>query len=388
MATLLLIIIYLAFISLGLPDSLLGTAWPVMHLEFGVSLDKAGLVYPTITVGTIISSFLSGKVVARFGVGKVTMVSTLMTAIAIFGFYLSPGFIWLFIFAIPLGLGAGSVDAALNNYVALHYRAAHMSWLHCFWGVGATASPIIMGEMITKFDSWRSGYFIVGILQFSLAIILLVSLPLWKKVAKNDKKVALEETPKKKEAKSPLKIKGVKYALGTFFFYCGVEAMVGLWGSSYLVEIKDIQPGLAATWISLYYGGITLGRFLSGFVTFKLSNKMMIRLGQIISGTGVALLLLPLPASVSLVGLILIGLGFAPIFPSMIHETPTSFGAKNSQSIIGYQIAFAYIGTTLLPPIFGFMASIITIGLFPIVAVVIILAMMTCTERMNVLLSK
>ena len=387
MITLILIIIYLAFISLGLPDSLLGSAWPIMQTDLSVSFSSAGIISMIISGGTIISSLFSGRIINRFGTGKVTFVSVLMTAVALFGFSISPSFIWLCIMAIPLGLGAGSVDAALNNFVALHYKAMHMSWLHCFWGVGATSGPIIMSFFLAKSSGWQNGYLTIAIIQFSLVFLLFITLPMWKKLENKDEKAADEEGGSTEKIK-PFKIPGVKLALVSFVCYCSVEATAGLWGSSYLVNFKGLSPESAARGVSLFYGGITLGRLLAGFLTMKFNNTKLIRIGQVICIIGVTSLLLPLPTYFSLIGLILIGLGCAPIYPSMLHETPNRFGKKESQSIMGLQMAFAYIGSTFMPPIVGFIASKTTIGILPYFLLVLILIMLVGSEKINRFINK
>ncbi|MCM3238699.1 MFS transporter [Heyndrickxia oleronia] len=394
MATFLLVIIYLAFISLGLPDSLLGVAWPVMQSDFDAPLDTAGFLFMTIAGGTIISSLVSGKILKRFGTGKVTLISCLLTACALLGFYFSPSIIWLFICAIPLGLGAGAVDAGLNNFVAIHYKAHHMSWLHCFWGVGATMGPLIIAQFISGQNSWRNGYFAISGIQFALVAILFLSLPLWNKVIKNrtitlkkdsDGDKYFEEDTKNLK---PLQIKGVKLALISFLFYCAVESTVGLWGSSFLVNVKHLPAAVAAQWVSLYYGGITVGRFITGFITFKMNNATLIRLGQIIALIGAILLSLPFPSIFALIGMILVGLGLAPIFPCMLHETPTRFGKKQSQIIMGYQMAVAYTGSTFMPPLLGFLASHSTIGIFPFCILFFVIAMLLSSEKLNTYLKK
>jgi fucose permease len=396
MTTFLLVIIYLAFISLGLPDSLLGVAWPVMQSDYGAPLETAGFLFMTIAGGTIISSLASGKVLKKFGTGKVTFVSVLMTAGALLGFHFAPSVVWLFICAIPLGLGAGAVDAGLNDYVATHYKAHHMSWLHCFWGVGATFGPIIMAQFISGQNSWRDGYFVISGIQFALVIILFLTLPLWNKVTKNSNITLNDDTEEAKgviyddNAKDvkPLQIKGVKLAMASFLFYCGVESTVGLWGSSFLVNVREIPVSVAAGWVSFYYAGITIGRFITGFITFKISNLILIRTGQIVALAGAILLFLPLPSTFSLVGFIMIGLGLAPIFPCMLHETPTRFGKKHSQTIMGYQMAVAYTGSTFIPPLLGFIASHSTIGIFPICIVIFVAALLLSSEKLNSLLKK
>ncbi|MGI8349520.1 MFS transporter [Niallia circulans] len=396
MATFFLVIIYLAFISLGLPDSLLGVSWSLMQVEFKAPLETAGVLFMTIAGGTIISSFISGTVLKKFGTGMVTFVSCFMTAGALLGFHFAPSIVWLFIFAIPLGLGAGAVDTGLNNYVASHYKAHHMSWLHCFWGVGATLGPIIVAQFISRDNSWRSGYFAIASIQFILVVILLFTLPLWKKIEKVPKQVhenKIEESTSTLdeaylENQKPWQIRGVKLALLAFLFYCGAEAAVGLWGSSFLVNVKNLSIDVAAKWVSVFYAGITIGRFITGFITLKMSNQRLIRWGQIIALVGAILLFLPFPVLFSLAGFIMIGLGLAPIFPCMLHETPLRFGQKHSQTIMGYQMAIAYTGSTFLPPILGYAAAKSTIGIFPFVIAGFIAIMLWGSERLNGVLHK
>lgn len=394
-ATIFLVIIYMAFISLGLPDSMLGVAWPVMQSDFGQPLEIAGLLFMVIAGGTIISSLASGPVIKRMGTGNVTLISVFMTAIALLGFSFSPSLIWLFICAVPLGLGAGAVDAGLNNYVATHYKAHHMSWLHCFWGVGASLGPIIMSQFITTQNSWRHGYVAIAVIQFALVLLLFFTLPLWKRVAlrshgdfseeQDNKRIVSPDETTLKNVK-PLQIKGVKFALVSFLFYSAVEATIGLWGSSFLVNVKGISVAVAAQWVSLYYAGITVGRLITGFITLKVSNRILIRTGQIIALIGATFLLMPLPTNFSLVGFILIGLGLAPIFPCMLHETPARFGKEHSQSIMGYQMAIAYTGSTFLPPILGMIVSYSTMEIFPFFIVVYIITMLLGSEKVNALM--
>ncbi|MEH7082524.1 MFS transporter [Neobacillus drentensis] len=396
MATFFLVIIYMAFISLGLPDSLLGVSWSLMQTEFGAPLEAAGMLFMTIAGGTIISSFASGVVLKRFGTGMVTFFSCLMTAGALFGFYFAPSLVWLFICAIPLGLGAGAVDSGLNNYVASHYKAHHMSWLHCFWGVGATLGPVIMAQFISGQHSWRNGYLTIAGLQFVLVIILFFTLPLWKKVGGNSN-VNTTNEPENIDSvlsgadfanQKTMQIRGVKLALISFLFYCGAESTMGLWGSSFLVNVKDLSVDAAAKWVSLYYAGITFGRFITGFITLKIGNRTLIRMGQGIALVGAALLFLPLPSTFSLIGFIMIGLGLAPIFPCMLHETPTRFGQAHSQTIMGYQMAVAYTGSTFLPPLLGFIAAHSTIGIFPFVIAGFIALMLLGSEKLNAILNR
>lgn len=388
MTLLLLLVIYLAFISLGLPDSILGAAWPVMHQDLEVPLETAGLLFMTIAGGTIVSSLVSGRLMNVFGTGKITLFSGLLTASALLGFYAAPSMLWLVVSAVLLGLGGGTVDAALNHYVATHYKAHHMSWLHSFWGVGATFGPIIMAQFLSGQGGWRNGYLTIAGIQFLLAAILFISLPLWNRVSQKNS-IGLHETPPERSKQvKPLQTKGVKLSLFAFLFYCGVEATVGLWGSSFLVNVKELPAATAARWVSFYWGGLTVGRFLTGFVTFRMSNLLLIRSGQIIALTGAALLLLPLPSVFSLAGFIMVGFGLAPIFPCMLQETPARFGKTNSQTIMGYQMAVAYTGSTFVPPLLGYMASIASIGIFPFFIVFYIVVMLLSTEQLNVLLRK
>ncbi|TWT00536.1 sugar MFS transporter [Planomicrobium sp. CPCC 101079] len=388
MSAFFLVLIYLAFISLGLPDSILGVTWPVMQSDFGAPIETAGLLFMMIAGGTIVSSLASGIILKRFGTGKVTFVSSFMTAAALLGFYFSPSLFWLFLCAIPLGLGAGAIDAGLNHYVAAHYKAHHMSWLHCFWGVGATLGPVVMASFISGNNSWRNGYLAIAGIQFVLVVILFLALPLWDKVAASPLAAEKEEKGIEFESIKPFQIKGVKLTLVAFLFYCGAESGIGLWGSSFLINVKDLSVETAAKWISLYFGGITIGRFVTGFLSLKASNRVLIRTGQSTALAGALLLLFPLPASFSLIGFVLIGLGLAPIFPSMLHETPAHFGKAHSQSIMGYQMAAAYTGSSLLPPLLGFLASQSTIAIFPFVVAFFILAMLLSSEMLNTFLRK
>ncbi|MGF7047340.1 fucose permease [Paenibacillus sp. DS2015] len=393
MATWFIIIIYLSFISLGIPDSLLGAAWPVMHPEIGASFESAGLVTMIVSAGTILSSLFSGTIIEKFGTGKVTLISCFLTAGALLGFSASPSLLWLMILAVPLGLGAGAVDSGLNNYVATHYKAHHMSWLHCFWGVGATMGPMIMSYSIATQNSWREGYLQVAMIQFGLVIILFVTLPLWKRVAAQQQSTIIpvetgshpNELREGNELKQthPIRIRGVKFSLIAFLFYCGVESTVGLWGASYLVGARNVSAQTAAGWISLYYGGITVGRLIAGFVTLKINNRVLILLGQLTALVGGLILFIPLPDAFTLMGFILIGLGLAPIFPGLLHETPTRFGKENSAKLMGYQMAVAYTGSTLLPPIFGLIASRTSISLFPVAVLAFIIFMLFSSERLN-----
>lgn len=365
MLHLLLAVIYLSFISLGLPDSLLGSAWPSMYDQFHVPVSYAGIISMIIAIGTIISSLESDRLTRRLGPGKVTAISVGMTAFALFGFSISSSFWMLCLWAVPYGLGAGSVDAALNNYVALHFASRHMSWLHCMWGVGASLGPYIMGYALTGGNHWNMGYRYIALLQMILTVILLISLPLWKtkrmQGSGNDNMTGPLLT-----LKQVFQIPGTKSIMITFFCYCALEQTAGLWASSYLVLQKGIPSETAASFASLFFIGITVGRAFSGFLTMKLNDQQMIHLGQGIVCIGIASFLLPFGEYAALAGLILIGLGCAPIYPCIIHSTPELFGTDKSQSIIGVQMAFAYIGTCFMPPLFGLIAAHITISLFPV----------------------
>lgn len=362
--TVLLVIIYLAFISLGLPDSLLGSAWPAMYETFGVSISSAGIISMIVAGGTIVSSLLSDRLIRRLGTSYVTLISVSMTAVALLGISLSGNFVSVCLWAVPLGLGAGSVDAALNNFVALHYKAAHMNWLHSFWGIGTIIGPLIISSALMHSGTWNSAYRLISILQFALVAILICSLPLWKK-AKNPASAQPSEQRVPLGISGAVKLPKAKPTLIAFFCYCAIEQTVMLWGSSYLVVVRGIAEEIAAGYISLFFIGITAGRILSGFLSIKLSQKRLIWLGQVLIGLGVFTLFLPLPASFALVGLLLIGLGCAPIFPSLLHETPNTFGKSRSQSLMGIQMASAYLGTTFMPPLFGLLAGALGYRLFP-----------------------
>lgn len=379
----LLMIIYLAFISLGLPDALLGVAWPLVRAEWVMGLDAAGVISIVVTVGTISSSLLSGKLIKRFGEGKITLMSGLLTGVALLGYSLAPSFMWFIILALPLGFGAGSVDTALNHFVATHFKAHHMNWLHSFWGVGATAGPLLMGSIIASTGSWRDGYLFVALIQLFLAAIIFLSLPLWKKHAAEQDEEQVEASELEKEGMAVSKHlifrPGVIFALLIFMVYCAGEYAMGLWGASYLIQKRELTLNVAASWVALYYGGITVGRILAGFISFKLDNKQLITLGVSIALIGSVLLVANLSDVLSMMAFILIGLGFAPIFPSMVHETPKRFGNKIAQSVIGYQMASAYIGIAVFPPLLGVIMQRNDIGLYPIfiLSCVILLGILT-----------
>lgn len=380
MFSLLLALIYVSFISLGLPDSLLGSAWPQMQESLGVSLSLGGVISFLITASTILSSLVSHQVIQRFGTGAVTMCSVALTALALLGFSLSNSFFALCLWAIPYGLGAGSVDAALNNFVALHCKAKHMSWLHCFWGIGATGGPYIMGLCLSRGMGWQAGYRTISFLQMALTLILLLSLPLWKK---QELPLSGGETvrPQTPQWGKLLKRPGVKAALTAFFFYSALELTTGLWGSSYMVAVRGISAETAAKWISLFYLGITAGRFFSGFLTLRFSDDAMVRLGECTAIVGILLILLPLHNLFLCLGLILTGLGCAPIYPSLLHATPQRFGKSLSQSLMGTQMAISYLGSTTMPPVSGFLSEKISMGLYPVLLLVFALMLTILTEK-------
>jgi fucose permease len=385
MATLLLIIIYIAFISLGLPDSMFGAAWPSIRMDLSMPLSGAGLVSFIVAGGTIVSSLLSGKLIKKLGTGKLTLISVFMTAMPLLGFAFSHNYLTLCLLGIPLGLGAGAVDAGLNNFVALHFSARHMSWLHCFWGVGATAGPVIMSAAISRSGKWQNGYLIVAIIQISLVIILLLSQPIWNKFKESQAEAA---EVKEAEDGNVLKLPGIFPAMIGFFCYCALESTTGLWGASYLVQSKGISAGIAAGWVSMFFLGITVGRFINGLFTLKFSNPVLIRAGQVIIGLGTLVLLLFQHSYFNLVGLVLIGMGCAPIYPSMLHETPERFGKNNSSSLMGLQMAFAYVGATVIPPVLGLIMGKAGMQLYPLFILILLVIMVVGSERVNRIVKK
>lgn len=376
MYSLLLAIIYISFIGLGLPDSLLGSAWPVMHQDINAPVHLAGVISMTICLCTVLSSLMSDKLTSGFGAGKVTAVSTVITALALFGFSLATEFWILVLIAVPYGLGAGAVDSALNNYVALHYKSKHMSWLHCFWGLGASISPFVMGYALTGLNSWSAGYQIVCVLQICISVVLFVSLPMWKnKTEDNETKVNSSLS-----LKQVVKIKGAKACFLAFFCYCGFENTTMLWASSYMVMTKNVTPEIASSFASLFFIGITAGRAVNGFLTIKLSDKTLIRIGEGFVLLGTLLIALPTDFLFTVIGFVTIGLGCAPIYPCIIHMTPTLFGKDKSQAMIGMQMACAYTGSCLLPPLFGLIANATTFYAMPVFIAVFALALVILHE--------
>lgn len=381
MTHILLAIIYISFISLGLPDALLGAAWPVMHQDLGVAVSLAGGISLTVAAGTVVSSLMSDRLTHWLGAGKVTAISVGMTALALFGFSISTEYWHLLIWAIPYGLGAGSVDASLNNYVALHYSSRVMSWLHCMWGIGASAGPYILGMALTGGMTWNTGYRLIGLFQILLTAVLFLSLPLWK--PRKEVLDASGKTAKPLTMKQILAIPGAKEILLAFFCYCAVEQTAILWASSYFVMHNGVSEELAASFGSLFLVGLTVGRAISGFLTAKLNDTNMIRLGQGIVVLGILVMLLPMGNAAAIIGLLLIGLGCAPIYPCVIHSTPDHFGEENSQAIIGVQMAAAYTGICLMPPLFGILANYISVALLPLYLASITILMIVMCERLN-----
>ncbi len=390
--TFLLAITYLAFISLGLPDAMLGSAWPSMHGQLHVPVSYAGMVSMIISIGTVVSSLLSDRLTRKWGTGLVTAVSVGLTAAALLGFSVAPSFWALCLLAIPYGLGAGAVDAALNNYAAIHFKASHMSWLHCCWGLGASLGPYIMGACLTGGLTWNSGYWIVGFLQIALTAFLFASLSAWKeknREAGKDTEGKLEAEAAETTAGPALSIKqllgisGVKAEMTAFFFYCALEQTAGLWGASYMVMARGMSEETAAKWAALFYLGITAGRFASGFLAIKLNDKAMVRLGQMVGFTGILLVAAPFGTLSMCLGLIIVGLGCAPVYPSLMHQTPKNFGEDLSQAIVGLQMAFAYLGITLMPPLFGLIAQNVSIRWYPFYLLILLAAMAISSEELN-----
>ncbi len=393
MVHLLLIVIYIAFIGLGLPDSLLGSAWPSMYPDLGVPVSYAGIISMTIAIGTIVSSLMTDRLTKRFDTGMITAISVAMTAVAILGFSLSTSFWMLWLWAIPYGLGAGSVDAALNNYVAVHYPSRHMSWLHCMWGIGTIIGPNIISCILTGGGTWNEAYRYMFFIQIALTAVLVISLPLWKKNGSSDPAVLkrtltkslIKENRKKEKSntlsfRKILSIPGAKAVMVTFFCYCALEQTTALWASSYMVLHNGISAETAASYVSMFYIGITIGRAVNGFLTYRFTDTQMIRAGQVLAALGIIALLLPFGSWTALVGLILIGLGCAPIYPCLIHSTPDHFGEENSQALMGVEMASAYVGTCLMPPLYGLISENISASLLPLYLTLILVLMIVMHE--------
>lgn len=412
MATILLFVIFLAFICLGMPVVLLGAAWPVMQPEYGLALDAVSLISIVISASTVLASLVAGRILRHIRSGIITLISCLLIAGSLIGFTRAPSFGWLIGLAIPLGLGSGLIDVVLNHFVAAHYQARHMNWLHSSWGLGATIGPIIIAGFMTGAQGWRGGYQAVAVIIGGLALLVAISQPIWRRMEEGRMIAApgpvLSTAPDSarpaaapaaaQPAEPPPSASSAKSAVATsvfrsqvfwlsllaFFFYTAVEATMVLWSSSYLVQIHGLTAARAARWASAYLAGVTIGRLLSGFVSYRINNKLMIRVGQILTVLGGLLLIIPGKAGLALAGLAIIGLGCAPIFPSLIHETPKRFGQENAKSVIGYQMALAYVGYTFIPPLVGWAATRWTLGLMPAIVLIFSVVMLAVTERLNV----
>lgn len=370
-STALLMMIYLSFISLGLPDSMLGSAWPAMNVSLNAPLWGAGLVQMLISFCTIISSLNSAKLIRRFGTGKLTAISVATTALALLGFSLAKNYAFLLLMAVPLGLGAGAVDAGLNNYVALHCEAKHMSWLHCFWGVGTIIGPMILSAVLHVGGSWATGYRAVGLIQCAVSALLFATLGMWKRGNIQQE----EYGAKALSVWEVLSLPGAKAGMVTFLCYCAVESTLGLWGATYISQVRGVDEATAASFGAMFYIGITVGRAISGFMAMKLLPKQMVRVGQAMLALGCIFMMIPAGSTLSGIGLVVCGLGCAPIYPNIIQDTPVNYGTENSQAAIGVQMAFAYVGSTFLPSIFGALAGVGGYGLLPYFAISICVLM-------------
>lgn len=375
----LLIVIYIVFISLGLPDSLFGVSWPVVHLDFGVQESFASVYTIIIAVCTGGVSFVAGKLIRRFGTGRVTFYSTLLTVVAMVGISFAPNLLVMMLFAVIMGYGAGAIDTGLNNYVSLHYEARHMNWLHCFWGVGVTTSPMIMSLFLGgENGSWRSGYRVVAMLQFAIAMIVLATLNKWKGESEDSGNGEETRQIPDKTFGQLVRMKGVGTSILSLGFYCGGEFLLGTWGATYAVNVFGLSPDVAAKWVSLYYGGIMLGRIVSGFVSMKVSDNRLIKGGMMIAAAGMVVLALPI-GSLSLAGLLLIGFGYGPVFPSVLHSVPARFGMDYSADITGYHMGGAYAIGFALQLVFGFLASATTFTITPFVLLVLCAGVLLAT---------
>lgn len=386
MATILLIIIYIAAVSLGLPDSLLGAGWPAMCGELEGTISWAGMISVVISAGTIVSSLYSYRLIHKFGIGKVTVASVAITALALMGFSMSRDFIHLCLWAVPYGLGAGCVDVALNDYVALHYKSRHMNWLHCLWGVGAAIGPLIMGSCLIGGLKWTAGYQISGILQILLTTVLFCVLSFWEKT--DLRMVTRSRRERFLTLKEVVHLPGAKGVMLAFFCYSALESTAGLWAGAYMVFFKGVNAGTAASWTALFYLGMVSGRFLIGFISDYVGDKNMIRIGQLIAAAGIGCLILPTGTQLLQIGMILLGFGLAPIYPSLLHATPKQFGEEKTQIMMGVQMAFAYAGSILMPPLLGWIAEAATIRSYPVYLLGLLVTMFFMVENVNVLMRR
>ncbi|NLC33160.1 MAG: MFS transporter [Clostridiales bacterium] len=377
-----LALIYLIYISIGLPDAVLGASWPLMHAAIGVPMSSAGFISLVTSCGTIFASLFSHRAIHRFGTGKVVALSILFMAIALLGTALSPSLIWLLVFALPLGLGVGAVDSGLNVYVAQHYQARHMNWLHCFWGLGAMTGPLLVSFFSAGGYGWQRSYFTFSLLQFGLTGLVIMALPGWKR-HQNSEKIAQHQQPDTQPGRGMMSLfsgKAARLATLTFFIYTAIESNMMLWGASYLVQVKLASPQTAAAWISLLFLGITAGRLLSGFVSIRLRNEVLIRSASILVIIGFVLLLISADSWLTISALTLIGFGFAPIFPSMMHETSSNFKMGEVQAAIGLQMAFAYVGNTVMPPLLGYLYTGISFVWMPLILLFLSMVLYACTS--------
>lgn len=367
MATILLIVIYIAFMGMGVPDSLFGAAWPAIYKELGIPVGWASYITVIIAIGTVISSLNAAKVVYRFGTAKVTLISTAMTAVSILGFSFSHHFIWLCLFSIPIGFGAGAVDAALNNYVALHYKASHMNFMQCFYGIGVSVSPFLMSLALSKASDWNQGYRMAFWLQAGITMVVLLSLPLWKKVKRDDKDGTESNTENQKPLpiKELVKDKNIRMACVMCFATCGLEFICAGWGSTFLVEAKHVTVDMGARLIIFYYVGVTVGRFLAGLIADKIKSWNVIKIAEVITLAGILLLFVPGKIVYSVIGLFLLGFN-AILAPNILYLAPESFGAEISQSVTGIEMAAMYVGVLGLPALFGLLTKVLPITAYPV----------------------
>lgn len=378
--TILLIVIYIAFIGLGIPDSLFGTAWPAIYMELGLPFSFGSVVTVLISAGTVLSSLLSPLLIRRFSTGRLTAFSTALTAASLIGFSFSDSLIFFCLLALPLGIGAGAVDTALNNYISLHYSASHMSFLHCFYGIGVSLSPYLMSLIISSPSGWRGGYQAAFMIQIFITLLLFAALPLWKK-ADSVHPHPSEENVDSLSLRRILNIPGVISICCVFITSCGIEYTCGSWGSTFLVEYRNLPFDTAARIIMFYYIGMTLGRFISGLLSCVLHSWQIIRIGQCLLGISILFLIIPAPPFFAAVGLFLIGLGNGPLFPNLNYLTPQNFGADVSPSVMGIQMAASYIGIMLVPALFGFLGQALSPGIFPFYLLLFYIGMIVFTKK-------
>lgn len=379
MATILIIIIYIAFVSLGLPDALVGAVWPAAHADFGMPLTSAGIVSFITVCGTVLSSLLSARIIKRLGTGRVAALSAMLTGGVIIVMSVTHRFLFLCLLAVPLGFGAGSVDTALNSFVALHYKASHMSFLHAAWGLGATVGPLLLAQSLSA-GGWRGGYRLIGSMQLGFSLLLVCSLPLWKRFAKAD---AASSVPIETSYRKALRLPMAAPVLVSLFCYCAAEIAAGLWAASFFVSCVGLSAAQGARAASLFYLGMLGGRLVSGFIALRVSARRLISIGQLTALCGAALMLVRVSPYCAMAGLLLAGLGCAPIYPSMLHETPKRFGASFSQTMIGLSMATAYTGSAVMPPLLGLAASRVTLWVLPAFIIASFLVQALLSQTIN-----